>query len=52
MDKEKEEEKKCRVDDPEVGTRCTCKSCLKIKASLRKAYSKDGEYKYYTNNWE
>lgn len=45
-------EKKCQVNDPKVGTRCTCKSCLEIKASLRKVYSEDNEYKHYTNSWE
>ena len=51
----KKEEKKCQVNDPKVGTKCTCKKCMEIKeikASLRKVYSEDNEYKYYSRDWE
>ena len=44
--------KKCQVNDPKIGTKCTCKNCLEIKKALREAYSKDKEYKYYMADWE
>ncbi len=49
---DKKKEVKCQVNDPKVGTRCVCKECLAIKASLRKVYSEDNEYKYYSSGWE